>query len=643
MIKQAIHSPLRTTFQNIRKNADRLIKKDPTRAIVELITNSDDSYRRLEKARKNPSGQIFIDIIRARPHSIIEVFDEAEGMDSDTMARVVQLIGREETDEKSTSGERGFFREGLKFAIIGMGFGEVYSIKDNYLYRCNIDNKGVYHYDPADDKLATQIFRDNYMRGIKGNGTLVRIIISRDGIKSLPLFEKIENNLSTFFSLRDLLSNQNREVRLIEQTREHKEKVSAKLVYKYPEGIKIFDKPLNIKDYPNSKTNLVVFKTEKPLLTKWDISSNDYRENGLLVRSGGAIHDITLFRFDNEDYKDITSHLYGFLTCEYIKKLMDEGDDHVINDSRDGINIQHGFIQQLKSAVEKPLKNIIDRERSNRERESEAIESAKIKKLIKKNLTILNQIARKELADLGEGPSEKDRDPENPIPPEGFNFFPETDYLVIGKKYTIKLIGDLSVVPLGEKVSINIDNPIENEPEVAFSPQTFIVSEKDVTDGIWVKRINLIGKKIDAQRIITAVNKKRTAEAVLVVTKGGGKRRKKKSSGVIKDVKFDPLGDPHRRVVFTDGIITIHTKAPSILRYFGPEGEGKEKLHSRILMAELITEALINHIARQKGLAGKLTILDEKDPQEAIVRERNQLLFKYAHLIHKGFVAQHEI
>lgn len=642
MTKQAIHSPLRTTFQNIRKNADKLIKKDLVRAMVELITNSDDSYRHLEKAKRDITGRIDVDLIRARPDSFFEVFDQAEGMDAETMHRVVQLIGKEE-GEISDKGSRGFFREGLKFSIIGMGYGSVTSIKKNRLYRSRIDDKGFYNYDPSDEKIASPVFRDQYLRGALDNGTIVRVVISREDIKSLPLFSKLAEGLSRFFSLRDLLSNQNREVFLVERDKKHKEKARIKLQYRYPTGNEICNTTLSVKGFPGAEVDLKIYKTTNPLLTKWEVG-NDYRENGLIVRSGGAIHDVTFFRFDNEDYRDLTSHLFGFVTCEYIKQLMEENDDQVINDTRDGINPGHPFIKAMRACVEAELKKIIDQERASRDKESAELESEAIKKLFKSSVSFLNQIAQKELSDVNDGPTRTGQEG-IPIPPDGFNFFPEVDYLVIGKKYYIKLIGDLSVVPTGSKVSIDIDNPLANDPEIDFSPKKMVIEDTDVVkNNIWVKRILLTGRKIDAQRTLTATYKDKVAEAVITITKGGGKPREKQgTTGLVREIKYDPEGEPQLRVRFIDGVIRIHTKAPSVSRYLGPIGQGQEKLHSRMLMAELITEAIIGYIARQKGLAGKLLVLDESQAQEAVERERNKLQFQYGHLIHKIYVKDNEI
>lgn len=62
----------------------------------------------------------------------------------------------------------------------------------------------------------------------------------------------------------------------------------------------------------------------------------------------------------------------------------------------------------------------------------------------------------------------------------------------------------------------------------------------------------------------------------------------------------------------------------------------KDKLHLRILIAELVSESLVRYLVSQKALAGNLTILDSKKPQESIELEQNRLQYKYSHLIHQG-------
>jgi len=75
------------------QQADQAIRKDVLRALVEIITNSNDSYTRLEDAGKKVSGEIIIDMWRKRKNSVIRVRDFAEGMDDARMDKVVGTYG----------------------------------------------------------------------------------------------------------------------------------------------------------------------------------------------------------------------------------------------------------------------------------------------------------------------------------------------------------------------------------------------------------------------------------------------------------------------------------------------------------------------------------------------------------------------
>src|SRR3990172_6486878 len=67
------------------QQADQAIRKDAVRALVELITNANDSYHRLEDRGGESSGLIIIEINRRRNDSVLRVRDYAEGMTGATM------------------------------------------------------------------------------------------------------------------------------------------------------------------------------------------------------------------------------------------------------------------------------------------------------------------------------------------------------------------------------------------------------------------------------------------------------------------------------------------------------------------------------------------------------------------------------
>jgi hypothetical protein len=53
------------------QQADQAIRKDVLRALVEVITNCNDSYSRLESTGQEVNGEIVIDILRKHKNSVI--------------------------------------------------------------------------------------------------------------------------------------------------------------------------------------------------------------------------------------------------------------------------------------------------------------------------------------------------------------------------------------------------------------------------------------------------------------------------------------------------------------------------------------------------------------------------------------------
>ena len=88
--------------------------RDVFDALVELITNSDDSYHRLyiNKKRNDDGGPILIEICEQRKGvpSLVIVHDKAEGM---TMQEMIINFGDVGT-RRSESGDRGFMGRGTK-------------------------------------------------------------------------------------------------------------------------------------------------------------------------------------------------------------------------------------------------------------------------------------------------------------------------------------------------------------------------------------------------------------------------------------------------------------------------------------------------------------------------------------------------
>ena len=103
------------------QSADQAIKRDVIRALVELVTNSDDSYRRLDGASQIRAGQVILEVQRKDRNAVIRIRDFAEGMSGDGMDLYVSRYAEDTSGMTQGQSVRGFWGRGLKDAILGLG------------------------------------------------------------------------------------------------------------------------------------------------------------------------------------------------------------------------------------------------------------------------------------------------------------------------------------------------------------------------------------------------------------------------------------------------------------------------------------------------------------------------------------------
>ena len=87
------------------------------KALVELITNSDDSYSRLEKQNIPTSGNITVCYDRHQNGAILTVADQSEGMSLERLRSVLSYGGAHSSLSQGETSGRGYFGRGMKQAI----------------------------------------------------------------------------------------------------------------------------------------------------------------------------------------------------------------------------------------------------------------------------------------------------------------------------------------------------------------------------------------------------------------------------------------------------------------------------------------------------------------------------------------------
>lgn len=114
-------------------DANDAIRGDIKRAAIELITNADDSYKRLENKNSKVNGKIEIEYERKLDSAILKFRDFAEGMSEEELEIKVRTYAAATSGfHNSQKGRsvRGIWGRGLIQSLLGLGSGTVHTIKD---------------------------------------------------------------------------------------------------------------------------------------------------------------------------------------------------------------------------------------------------------------------------------------------------------------------------------------------------------------------------------------------------------------------------------------------------------------------------------------------------------------------------------
>lgn len=345
-----------------RQNMEMAMRGKIERGLVELITNSDDSYRDLED-KKQTSGKIRVEIERRkkRQPSTIIVRDRADGMNREEMYQNLGTLGRRTSGFEKGKARRGLNGRGARDVA---AFGTVHfeSIKGNAYNHLLIPPSLRCRFMESHPEKATEKIREKL--GIpRGNGTVVTIEVG-SRFKVLR-HETLLKDFSRYYSLRDIFSNSNREVILVDLNKNRE----GCLRYKYPTGEVVFDEDFTIPDYPEAKAHLIIYKYP----TGFEQGVLPYRE-GILIKSAAAIHDCTYFGLESELF---SWRFSGELSCEFIDKMIREYDDReesnpdhpnhpknnpirLLNSFRDGLTLEHPFAQALHKKGKEILQRFIE-------------------------------------------------------------------------------------------------------------------------------------------------------------------------------------------------------------------------------------------------------------------------------------------
>lgn len=496
--------------RHFMKNVGRSICK----ILTELITNSDDSYKRLKESKRYQTStesllkSIIIKVDhRPRNKGIIQVIDYAEGLTEKKMDDKFGDYGADKSGQNKDSGVRGLFGQGLAAVLFTQIKPNVRSIKDDKAYECKFywkDGKPMINPKRSKARVDYQLRK---AWGIpNSNGTCVEFKL-QDGV-SLPQHDKLLRRLNIFYPLRFVNSDLGREVKLI-SIYSNRKLYEDELRYEFPVG-EVLDKKtfeMRFEDYSPVKIEAEIMRSESPLP-----QGIEDREGGLLIfDEKRTVYDLTLFKYDSDLHN--LEHLFGFVKLtgarEIIKDRLDNYKEEILTETRDGLNRKHLFYKKLAEIIERWLAPIVRAERrrttSIESQLSEEIQKEHLKAFEEMNKAYNEMIEKIEFVGTDVGPGSD--------PPAGGLEFARTEInTTVGKKYGLLLRININLIPVGSTIEIK-----SNNLTIQVFPDKFTINESLVKDGIYNKTIIIRGFQKDQQGLVTAKFGDRQAQVFVKV------------------------------------------------------------------------------------------------------------------------------
>lgn len=614
-----------------RQQADQAIKKDVVRGLVELITNADDAYKRLEGVGERTVGRIVIAVRwRGQRISELSVIDFAEGMTPQKLDESLGVYADEGSGFREGKLVRGFFGRGLKDAILGLGSGEILTIRNGILSQASLrmQDEGAW-YQGEEPIVAKFDDRERVFLGQKHeyNGTQVTIQLTRDDVKTASK-ENLKQALETHCSLRDIMVNPARSVELWVLPANKKSRLT------YSDPVCAWRQDIDeevLYDEGKFQVTFTICSSAGPLPAPNEVGP--YAAGGFLVSANHAAGQSIVFEnqmFGLEHYLG-SDHFYGRVDCPHLVELL-KSDDTLVLATRDGLDWTHKFNAALKNTIRRVLEPIIKENEQRIKAADREIRDSMYKERIRSVVTGLNEIAVTELSEVYDS-GKTARHPK--IPETGFGFVPPFYQILYRKEAHLLIRGRVpDVVEAGDYVKVESD-----KPEVVVKSSLVALESRDAWPDIAEAKVVVEGVQIGAQAEITAsIGDLRESALVEVI----GKRDKPSppsqpipnSGGLIRDIVFLKDADPRLRVRYYDGDIRIATSSGSVAPYLDEKGTLLSRPESQVLLAELITEAVCQEIAR-RGVHNGRFIAPPGGEVDAIQREFRRLQNHYAPKIHE--------
>lgn len=599
------------------------------KALVELITNSDDSYGRLELAGVAVSGQIRIHYERHQAGALLTVADQAEGMAFDQARFILTYGGAHSPLARGEGGGRGYFGRGLKQAIYGLGYGWIETIRDGRYSRIELfrtENGGYLYDDGNGDRPARD--KDQARLGTPGNGTRVTIVSDNPQV-TIPHFRSLVQAVAGNVYLRDVLRR--RTVELVHLQRGKEIEHSGPVHFQEPPATVLLG-PGQAGQFVHDGQSYPFTLTLKRALDAELTSRGDERSNGLVVLSGTAVLDCQLFEYENQLG---TEYLFGTVECPALIDKLGQG-LAVISDEREGLNAKEPFVAAFAHAVSAMIAPCVLAERDKLKHLEHATTSGRTSHMIEH---LLERMSRAAIQDFGLSlPAAAGGEEERPA---ALRFSTPFYYRQPGHPFHVSLLIDAD--QLAADAVLHFDYRLADGLHVDPAPTEIPVGELNGRQRLeWTVTGNAAGSR--GEMLVRAGSYSAWCELVVAehaprhshaTAMHAARQRAPRDHGerMFLGYEFRHLDNELDRAVYSphERKILINTAAPTVQLYV--DGRGHFRDTARLLLAELFMDVIADELAhRAMAHAGR------PDDAQALHAAKLDIVRRYGSEIHQSFL-----
>ncbi len=475
--------------------------------LTEIITNSDDSYRRL-KGNDALDHSCIIDIYIDKKTREILVIDHAEGMSPEEIKNNFQRYGADKSGRGEGYKTRGLFGQGATDVLFTQEDGKIISFKDGKtteaIFKWIEDDKRKVYLN--DFKKEESSLRKKYK--IINNGTIVSFTLD-EKIKIPQKSKRIADDLIQFYMLRYVMGDKTRKV-ILNIRSNGKNDLPERLYYNFPE---LTEEDIIYQGSIDFNFESRIIKGDLKLIQIKDKQEKEKKHGELKILvfdDEKNVYDNTFFKAGDRypGVEKINGYLKLYNTADIIReKLNLERPEEILTDTRDGFNKEHDFYKKLDDVIYP----IIEKNANKLNVVNESKISSSDFKSQKKLFSELNEYIKEELEgikDLSGNVFEKKP------PHDGFDFARDRIKITLGKRYSLRIIVNNKIFKKNYKIFFKNNSG----GHISFKPNVIKVDDLSDSD-VSFFNIYLEGKEITKEDcIIEAYNPETKVQKKLFVS-----------------------------------------------------------------------------------------------------------------------------